>query len=351
MDDFFDALSVNCAQCSEATAVLIRQNRGTQKMSGMEFNFAANLMQFLVVPTFVLDNKGKVLIWNKACERLTGVAAADIIGTTEHWRAFYEEPRACLADLIVQNRLAEIDALYVVHDDPTGQAYGVHAENWCVMPNQGKQLYLAIDAGPIFDHAGQLVAVVETLRDITVQKRAQTALEGLAYLDGLTGIYNRRAFDEKLEMEWERSSRDQTNLALIMIDVDFFKRYNDSYGHQMGDACLKQIATALSTVVARPQDAVARYGGEEFAVILPGCDQAGILIVGERIREHIAELKIPHHANEASEYATVSMGASFCVATPGADMSELVALADAALYQAKTTGRDRLAFQLPGAAV
>ena len=240
----------------------------------MDFNFAANLMQFLVVPTFVLDNEGKVLIWNKACERLTGVAAADLIGTTEHWRAFYEEPRACLADLIVQNRLAEIDALYVVHDDPTGQAFGIRAENWCVMPNHGKQLYLAIDAGPIFDQDGHLVAVVETLRDITVQKRAQTALEGLAYLDGLTGIYNRRAFDEKLEVEWDRSRREQTNLALILIDVDFFKRYNDSYGHQLGDACLKHIATALSTVVVRPQDAVARYGGEEFAVALPNAELA-----------------------------------------------------------------------------
>lgn len=313
----------------------------------MDFNFAANLMQFLVVPTFVLDNEGKVLIWNKACERLTGVAAADLIGTTEHWRAFYEDPRACLADLIVQNRLAEIDALYVVHDDPTGQAFGIRAENWCVMPNHGKQLYLAIDAGPIFDQDGHLVAVVETLRDITVQKRAQTALEGLAYLDGLTGIYNRRAFDEKLEVEWDRSRREQTNLALILIDVDFFKRYNDSYGHQLGDACLKHIATALSTVVVRPQDAVARYGGEEFAVILPGCDEEGISVVAQRIREHIADLKIPHRANEASDCVTVSMGASYCVVLPGAYMSELVTLADAALYQAKSKGRNRLAFNVP----
>jgi diguanylate cyclase (GGDEF)-like protein/PAS domain S-box-containing protein len=310
----------------------------------MEFNFAANLMQFLVVPTFVLDSQGKVLIWNKACERLTGTTAADVLGTKEHWRAFYETPRACLADLIVQNRLDDIDALYVAHDDPTGQAYGVHAENWCVMPNHGKQLYLAIDAGPIFDHEGQLVAVVETLRDITVQKRAQTALEGLAYLDGLTGIYNRRAFDEKLEMEWERSSRDRTPLALIMIDVDFFKRYNDSYGHQMGDACLKQIATGLAAVVVRPQDAVTRYGGEEFAVILPGCDQAGVLVVGQRIRDHIASLKIAHRASDVNALVTLSMGAYSCVASTGKNMTEWVAHADAALYKAKTTGRDRLAF-------
>jgi diguanylate cyclase (GGDEF)-like protein len=212
------------------------------------------------------------------------------------------------------------------------------------MPQQGKQLYLAIDAGPIFDHEGQLVAVVETLRDITVQKRAQTALEGLAYLDGLTGIYNRRAFDEKLEMEWERSSRDRTPLALIMIDVDFFKRYNDSYGHQMGDACLKHIASSLSTVVVRPQDAVTRYGGEEFAVILPGCDEAGVLVVGQRIREHIASLKIAHQASDVGAFVTLSMGAYSCVASPGKSMAELVAHADAALYQAKTTGRDRLAF-------
>ncbi|MEY4737004.1 MAG: hypothetical protein RL302_1323 [Pseudomonadota bacterium] len=309
-----------------------------------DFNFATNLMQFLVVPTFVLDKHGKVLIWNKACERLTGIAGQDVIGTREHWRAFYETPRACLADLIVQNRLAEIEALYVTHDDPAGEAYGVHAENWCVMPSQGKRLYLAIDAGPIFDQKGDLVAVVETLRDITVQKKAQTALEGLAYQDGLTGIYNRRAFDEKLEIEWARSGREKSPMAVIMIDVDFFKKYNDHYGHQAGDSCLKSLAGSLSKSIVRPHDVVARYGGEEFVVILPNCDEAGALAVGQRIREGVLNLRIPHQDSAVSDCVTVSMGAATCIAANDLAQQSLVTLADAALYRAKKSGRNQLAF-------
>lgn len=313
-------------------------------MATTDFNFATNLMQFLVVPTFVLDRQGKVLIWNKACERLTGIAGADVIGTTEHWRAFYETPRACLADLIVHNRLDEINALYVTHDDPAGQAYGVHAENWCVMPVQGSRLYLAIDAGPIFDQTGELIAVVETLRDITVQKKAQTTLEGLAYQDGLTGIYNRRAFDEKLEIEWARSGREKTAMALIMIDVDFFKKYNDHYGHQAGDSCLKTLASSLSKSVVRPHDVVARYGGEEFVVILPNCDAAGALAVGQRISDGVLNLRIPHAESTVGDYVTVSMGAATCIAPDNQGQQGLVTLADAALYRAKKAGRNQLAF-------
>ena len=163
-------------------------------MTETDYTFAVNLMQFLVVPTFVLDNDGKVLIWNRACERLTGVPGSEVIGTKEHWRAFYTQPRACLADLIVENRLNDMEALYLEYEDSNGQAYGIHAENWCVMPRlaHSDKLYLAIDAGPIYDGAGALIAVVETLRDMTAQKLAQTTLEGLAYHDALTGIYNRR---------------------------------------------------------------------------------------------------------------------------------------------------------------
>jgi hypothetical protein len=136
-------------------------------------------MQHLVVPTFVLNPRGEVVVWNRACERLTGVPADDVIGSSKHWRAFYRTKRFCLADLVALERP---DLLSTLYPEFTVSAHGLgfSAENWCVMPNLGNQLYLAIDAGPIHDEDGKLIAVVETLRDMTDQKRAVSALKALA---------------------------------------------------------------------------------------------------------------------------------------------------------------------------
>lgn len=194
-----------------------------QQMAG-DLDFSVRLMEHLVVPTFVLDAECRVIIWNKACERLTGIEAAEVLGTQEHWRGFYDSPRPCLADLVAQGRTAEIDALYSDHDhagDGAIVAHGRRAENWCVMPQLGTRLYLAIDAGPIYDDAGKLIAVVETLRDITAQKTAQDELQRLATRDGLTSVANRRSFDDMLNMEWRRASRESRALSLLMVDVDF----------------------------------------------------------------------------------------------------------------------------------
>ena len=321
----------------------------TQEMAGSaapvasdsDYSFAVNLMQYLVVPTFVLDHDGKVLIWNKACERLTGVPASEVLGTELHWRGFYDAPRPCLADLIVQNRITEMSSLYVSHDDTNSQAFGVHAENWCVMPRLGSQLYLAIDAGPIYDAHGELLAVVETLRDMSSHKLAQTELERLASHDGLTGVVNRRGFDEKLHNEWGRSCREALPIALIMLDVDHFKRFNDSYGHQAGDECLKKIAAALTQSVLRPFDVVARYGGEEFAVILPSIDEEGASKVAQRILEAVAALEIPHLGAGEEPFVTVSMGVAAARPVLGTAHAQLIESADLALYRAKHTGRKR----------
>ncbi|MCF8197637.1 MAG: sensor domain-containing diguanylate cyclase [Sulfuritalea sp.] len=304
-------------------------------------NFAVHLMQHLVVPTFVLDAECNVLIWNKACERLTGIKAEEVIGTRDHWRAFYESPRPCLADLLAQGRMDEAKSLYTQHDNIAEVSFGVHAENWCVMPCRDTRLYLAIDAGPIYDESGRLLAVIETLRDVTEHRNAQTALEKLASRDGLTGVANRRSFDERLANEWMRDRRGRKALSLLMIDVDHFKRYNDTYGHQAGDTCLQKIAQVLEQVVHRPGDLVARYGGEEFAVILSSTDTVGAQGIAQRVLDHVAALEIPHGASELGR-VSLSIGVSTTHPAPELTEASLIASADSALYEAKHAGRNRV---------
>lgn len=314
----------------------------TQAARELERGFAVDLMQHLVVPTFVLGADCRVIIWNRACERLTGVSMATVVGTRDHWQAFYDHPRPCLADLIAQGRTDEVGALYADFDRSSGSANGFHAQNWCRMPKVGTRLYLAVDAGPIFDEDGHLLAVVETLRDMTVQKEAQSALELLASKDPLTGLANRRAFDEGLMQEWRRALRCAQPLSLVMFDVDHFKRYNDTYGHQQGDACLRSMALALGGATKRAGDLVARYGGEEFVLVLPGTSAAGAAIVAERVRATVQDLALPHAGSSAASVVTVSVGVASCIPDESLSADALVAAADRALYCAKRAGRNRV---------
>jgi len=305
-------------------------------------SFAVRLMQDLVVATFVLDAERRVLIWNRACERLTGVPASRLLGTQDHWWAFYDTPRHCLSDIVALDRLDELNTLYAEHTAVSTTDTGLHAENWCTMPRLGHELYLAIDAGPIYDDHGKLIAVVETLRDMTEKKIAQQALQNLAERDGLTGIANRRAFDDTLRQEWLRAQRERHPLSLIMLDVDYFKRYNDRYGHQQGDECLRRVAGAIEAAALRPADRAARYGGEEFAVIMPNTPRAGAIAVAERIIEHVAALQLPHADSEVAERVTVSIGIATLLPQDDRDSDTLIAAADAALYAAKHDGRNRI---------
>lgn len=153
---------------------VVEQVRAALAHQENHLSFAITLMEHLVVPTFVLDAEQNVLIWNRACERLTGIPAAEVLGTRNHWRAFYKSERPCLADLVATASYEEIAGLYSVFEDPAQPAYGVHAENWCWMPRRNQQLYLAVDAGPVYNELGQLIAVVETIRDITEKQIAQS---------------------------------------------------------------------------------------------------------------------------------------------------------------------------------
>lgn len=180
-------------------------------------------------------------------------------------------------------------------------------------------------------------------RDVTERRLMEVRMAELAATDGLTSLANRRRFDEAMATEWRRAAREGGWLAVLMLDVDRFKMFNDRYGHLAGDDALRGVARAVDTAIRRPADLAARYGGEEFAVILPNTDGAGAREVAENIRASIAELAILHGANE-SGLVTVSIGAAAMqpVSSAQPESSMLIAAADAALYEAKRTGRDRV---------
>ena len=180
--------------------------------------------------------------------------------------------------------------------------------------------------------------VVEHGREL---ERMNIELNKIARHDALTNVANRRHFDEILNLEFQRALRDKSPLSLLMIDVDFFKKYNDLNGHQAGDACLVKVAQTIQSSLRRPADVVARYGGEEFAVILPGTNSTGATERAEAIRKKIEALKIAHPSSHESTSVTVSVGvASTLPGEGGAPPAKLVASADAALYEVKQAGRN-----------
>jgi diguanylate cyclase (GGDEF)-like protein len=186
-------------------------------------------------------------------------------------------------------------------------------------------------------------------QEINERKQAELKLQQLneellrlTMLDGLTGIANRRRFDEYLMQEWQRSAREKFPISLIMIDVDYFKRYNDFYGHQAGDLCLQQIAQTLSNDVKRSTDLVARYGGEEFAVILPNTNLQGATCIAKSICQSIRNQQIPHAESQVSQYVSLSIGVMSVVPEPSSSPNLLIQTTDNLLYQAKQQGRDRI---------
>ncbi|MBT5470225.1 MAG: diguanylate cyclase [Nitrospina sp.] len=167
-------------------------------------------------------------------------------------------------------------------------------------------------------------------------------LKELATRDALTGIANRRFFDEYLEKEWKRAQRDKYPFSLVMIDLDFFKVYNDTYGHQKGDVCLKEVATAIDETMKRPADMAARYGGEEFALILPETSPEGAMGLAEKLRKSIFDLNLEHKNSSVDNRVTVSMGVATLKVDKESNYSDLITKADKALYAAKNDGRNRV---------
>ena len=262
---------------------------------------------------------------NQSFEQITGWKASEAIGQTmdilksgEHDAEFYREMRETLAS--------------------TGKWRG---EIW----NRRKtgELYpQATTINALKENNGHVGHYAMIFSDVTEQKQLENKLRDLSSLDGLTGLYNRRAFDETYLREWKRAVRESSPLSLLMLDIDYFKKYNDHYGHLEGDVCIQQIAKVSKACVRRAADFVARYGGEEFVIILPETDLTGALGVANRIREEILALAIPHTTSDVAETVTVSIGCATEVPQKDTISLKLISQADQALYQAKANGRNRI---------
>lgn len=296
--------------------------------------FLQNVIDSIPSMIVVKDRSNLIQVANQAAAILHGVIPTEMVGRRE-------------GDINPHLSPAEAERLEQISQQvmATQVAYQLEQK---LTDAEGNSRWYQLLVSPFKDREGRVIGVVNNGIEITERKRVETALqqanqklEQLATHDGLTRVANRRHFDDYLQQEWQRMAREQQPLSLILLDVDFFKAYNDYFGHQQGDEGLVAIAQAVRQVVKRSADLLARYGGEEFGVILPNTRRTGAESVAQAIQAEIKALRLPHPKSRVNDYLTVSMGIASVVPTPSQAMEDLVAAADSALYQAKRRGRDR----------
>ncbi len=296
------------------------------------FNQAIFTCRNGVIITDATQSDNPIIYVNQAFEKITGYSVSEVWG--KNCRFLQGEDRDQPNLDIIRNALKnDEDCLVIIRN----------------YRKDGTLFWNEVSISPVRDAGGNITHYIGIQSDITERHRMQIALEEanrklqhLANIDGLTQIANRRSFDETLEQEWKRCFREQQPIALILCDVDYFKAYNDYYGHLQGDECLIQVAQAISQVIKRPADLVARYGGEEFVVILPNTDGSGARQVAQLIQDQIRQLQSPHVKSDVSSYITLSLGISSIIPSGMTSPDHLVNAADSALYQAKQQGRDQI---------
>ncbi len=281
-------------------------------------------------------------VWiSPACERITGYTAAEL-----------------LADPGLLERLVHPeDAGFFLqhHHDRVGLATDrCYSFDFRIINRAGQVVWLNHNCMSIAGQDGVPLGRRSNNRDITKRKRVEEALEqtrrkleALSVTDGLTGISNRRRFDQVLAQEHARHARSGAELSLALLDIDHFKAFNDLYGHVSGDKCLRQVAQVIADCATRPADLAARYGGEEFACILPETDHAGAVAIAERIRRGIQALAIPHKGADAAGHVTASLGVVTVLCTADRPVEDIVSQVDALLYEAKSRGRNQVRFVPP----
>jgi diguanylate cyclase (GGDEF)-like protein/PAS domain S-box-containing protein len=222
-----------------------------------------------------------------------------------------------------------------------------HEADYRALTKSGGYIWIRDVVHVVRDAQGEVTSLVGFMFDISERKkteeevlRLQKELEHLSYKDGLTDLPNRRMFDSMIELEWLNAKRYRHPLSLILMDIDYFKQYNDHYGHLQGDACLKQVAQILSQAVTRSRDLIARFGGEEFVIVLPETDAVAARTIAERCQYLIAQANIAHQQSQVANILTISLGVNTIIPSQKDDLLRFIEKTDQQLYQAKQNGRN-----------
>ena len=330
----YEHLKATCEDLQAAQSALERIISETNKkqllaeIDGMELG---QIFSAVTDAMWAIRDDGIVIRANDAMLKLIGKSPEEVIG------------RDC-CDFLDYNLCHSASCPLEVTKSKARKEYDIQ-----LTANSEAPQHYILSVAPLTTIIGT-TAIVSHFKNITERKESEQklqelnkALSEMARVDGLTQIANRRYFDEMLQQEWLRLSRGGDKpLSLILADIDFFKNYNDHYGHQTGDDCLIKIGQALKKSILRPADLAARYGGEEFVLLLPEIDLEGALHVGNRAMQQVARLKIEHLTSKIADTVTLSMGAATLIPSQEQAPTALIALADKALYQAKAQGRNRL---------
>jgi len=310
----------------------LQHAREALKKSEEQFRIISSAANDAII---MIDNEGKVVYWNRMARKMFGYTNQEILGKQFH-------------PILLPDHLFEKYNKGFAHFKQTGQGSAINKTyELTAVKKEGVEIPVEVSISAVqIDNKWHAVAIV---RDITERKlaekalrKAQEKLKYLSYVDGLTEINNRRYFDEIVSKEWNRAVRDSNPLSLIMIDIDFFKNYNDVYGHLKGDECLKNIADIILQSIRRPEDFAARFGGEEFVVVLPNTKIKGASHIAETIRSNVESAGIEHNNSSIAEVVTVSLGVASTIPQRGTEPDSLLAETDACLYRAKQEGRNRV---------
>ncbi|MCR8631819.1 diguanylate cyclase [Paenibacillus radicis (ex Xue et al. 2023)] len=295
----------------------------------------------------VTDVQGRITIFNSGAERMLGYQAEELIG--KHTPALFHladdlQEHVEKRNMSMQQEANAFEVLIAAARN--GQTT---EREWTYVLKNGNAIKVDLIISPVKENYDHILGFMFMATDITLKKqseerllRANEMLHQLTLLDGLTQIPNRRSMDESLSACWEFADRSSQPISLIMIDIDCFKSYNDTYGHLGGDQCLKQVAKTIQSTI-RINDLVARYGGEEFAVVLPSTTLEEAEKLAEEIRARVEQLHIPHSGSVSCGWVTVSLGVSSIIPHSGVQSEQLICTADKALYLAKQEGRNRVA--------
>ncbi len=306
---------------------------------GLDLTGVANAMQVGMV---IVDAQQQVALWNDWIAERSGISAENAIGNA----------LLSLFPSLEGNRLIQAIDQALKHNLPALLSPALHKTPLPLYSSENdkahnRRIQQLIHIVPLKSETGAATCLIQVndmtngmTREMVLRHQAEE-LRRANFIDALTGIANRRKFDETLAKEFHRAQRTQTPIALIIADIDHFKDYNDFYGHPQGDQCLTRVAQALQDTLRRAGDLVTRYGGEEFGIILPNTSQSTAAAIAENLRIRVSTLTIPHENSPVAPIVSVSLGVAAIVPEIGADFHALVSAADVALYEAKHNGRNQ----------